>query len=119
MDNLWTSPGNEPQHPEHVLTTCGQACGNARNTQVKPCVQGVEETTAERSACRGKPVRRRVADAVSPFQATMTEQEQIAHTWIKHLLHSSGRMNEYAEWKLVTYARFCPEFSWVPIPETV
>lgn len=52
------------------------------------------------------------------IKATMTEQEQIAHTWIKHLLHSSRRMSEYAEWKLVTYARFCPEFSWVPIPET-
>lgn len=52
------------------------------------------------------------------IEATMTEQEQIAHTWIKHLLRSSGRMNEYAEWKLVTYARFCPEFNWVPIPET-
>jgi hypothetical protein len=49
---------------------------------------------------------------------TMTEQEQIAHTWIKHLLRSSGRLSEYAEWKLVTYARFCPEFTWVPIPET-
>jgi hypothetical protein len=52
------------------------------------------------------------------IEATMTEQEQIAHTWIKYLLRSSGRMNEYAEWKLVTYARFCPEFNWVPIPET-
>ncbi len=52
------------------------------------------------------------------IEATMTEQEQIAHTWIKHLLRSSGRMREYAEWKLVTYARFCPEFTWVPIPET-
>jgi hypothetical protein len=49
---------------------------------------------------------------------TMTEQEQIAHTWIKHLLRSSRRLSEYAEWKLVTYARFCPEFTWVPIPET-
>jgi hypothetical protein len=27
------------------------------------------------------------------------------------------RVTEYAEWKLVTYARFCPEFTWVPIPE--
>lgn len=53
------------------------------------------------------------------IEATMTEQEQIAHTWIKHLLRSSGRLSEYAEWKLVTYARFCPEFTWVPIPETV
>jgi hypothetical protein len=52
------------------------------------------------------------------IEATMTEQEQIAHTWIKHLLRSSGRMSEYAEWKLVTYPRFCPEFTWVPIPET-
>ena len=53
------------------------------------------------------------------IEATMTEREQIAHTWIKHLLRSSGRMSEYAEWKLVTYARFCPEFSWVPIPEII
>lgn len=52
------------------------------------------------------------------IETTMTEQEQIAHTWIKHLLRSSGRMSEYAEWKLVTYARFCPEFNWVPIHET-
>jgi len=28
-------------------------------------------------------------------------------------------MSEYAEWKLVTYSRFCPEFTWVPIPETI
>jgi hypothetical protein len=42
-----------------------------------------------------------------------------AHTWIKHLLRSSGRMGEYAEWKLVTYSRFCPEFTWVPIPEAI
>jgi hypothetical protein len=53
------------------------------------------------------------------IEATMTERERIAHTWVKHLLRSAGRMDEYAEWKLVTYARFCPEFRWVPIPETV
>jgi hypothetical protein len=51
------------------------------------------------------------------IEASMTEQERIAHTWVKHLLRSTGRMTEYAQWKLVTYARFCPEFSWVPIPE--
>jgi len=51
------------------------------------------------------------------IQAHMTEHERIAHTWVKHLLRSAGRMDEYAEWKLVTYARFCPEFNWVPIPE--
>lgn len=51
------------------------------------------------------------------IEANMTEQERIAHTWVKHLLRSAGRMMEYAEWKLVTYARFCPEFTWVPIPE--
>jgi hypothetical protein len=45
-------------------------------------------------------------------------RERIAHTWVKHLLRSAGRMDEYAEWKLVTYARFCPEFNWVPIPES-
>lgn len=48
---------------------------------------------------------------------TMTREERIAHTWVKHLLRSSGRLEEYAAWKLVTYARFCPEFNWVPIPE--
>jgi hypothetical protein len=56
---------------------------------------------------------------LAEIEATMTEQEQIAHTWIKHLLRSSGRMSEYAEWKLITYSRFCPEFTWVPIPETI
>ncbi|WP_252395969.1 hypothetical protein [Streptantibioticus parmotrematis] len=48
---------------------------------------------------------------------TMTLEERIAHTWVKHLLRSSGRTEQYAAWKLVTYARFCPEFDWVPIPE--
>ena len=47
----------------------------------------------------------------------MGEEERIAHTWVKHLLRSSGRLEEYASWKLVTYARYCPEFNWVPIPE--
>lgn len=51
------------------------------------------------------------------IEASMTEPERIAHTWVKYLLRSSGRMADYAEWKLVTYARFCPEFAWVPIPE--
>jgi hypothetical protein len=49
--------------------------------------------------------------------AGMTREERIAHTWVKYLLHSAGRMEDYAAWKLVTYARFCPEFNWVPIPE--
>lgn len=53
------------------------------------------------------------------IEAVMTERERIAHTWVKHLLRSTGRLREYAEWKLVTYARFCPEFNWVPIPESV
>jgi hypothetical protein len=51
------------------------------------------------------------------IEANMTERERVAHTWVKYLLRSAGRMDEYAEWKLVTYARFCPEFNWVPIPE--
>ncbi|MGH3720867.1 MAG: hypothetical protein ACRDRI_18870 [Pseudonocardiaceae bacterium] len=51
------------------------------------------------------------------IKASMTVPERIAHTWVKYLLRSSGRMAEYAQWKLVTYARFCPEFTWVPIPE--
>ncbi|MFJ4151933.1 hypothetical protein ACIP10_30775 [Streptomyces galbus] len=51
------------------------------------------------------------------IDTTMTLDERIAHTWVKHLLRSSGRTDEYATWKLVTYARFCPEFNWVPIPE--
>jgi hypothetical protein len=53
------------------------------------------------------------------IEANMTERERIAHTWVKHLLRSAGRIDEYAEWKLVTYARFCPEFTWVPIPESI
>ncbi|MDH6579497.1 hypothetical protein [Kitasatospora sp. MAP5-34] len=48
---------------------------------------------------------------------TMTEEERICHTWVKHLLRAAGRLDEYAAWKLVTYRRFCPEFNWVPIPE--
>ncbi|MBF6238690.1 hypothetical protein IU474_16700 [Nocardia otitidiscaviarum] len=51
------------------------------------------------------------------IESTMTEPEQIAHTWVKHLLRSAGRMEDYAMWKLCTYARFCPEFNWVPITE--
>ncbi|MFI5783313.1 hypothetical protein [Nocardia sp. NPDC051570] len=54
---------------------------------------------------------------LSEIEATMTEPEQVAHTWVKHLLRSAHRMDDYATWKLVTYARFCPEFNWVPIPE--
>lgn len=53
------------------------------------------------------------------IEAALTERERVAHTWVKRLLRSAGRMDEYAEWKLVTYARFCPEFDWVPIPEPV
>ncbi|KOU80347.1 hypothetical protein ADK61_09210 [Streptomyces sp. XY66] len=51
------------------------------------------------------------------IDTTMTLDERIAHTWVKHLLRSSGRGEEYATWKLTTYARFCPEFNWVPIRE--
>lgn len=49
----------------------------------------------------------------------MSREERIAHTWVKHLLRSAGRIEEYAAWKLATYSRFCPEFNWVPIPEHV
>ncbi|MFD8560646.1 hypothetical protein ACFV1N_25515 [Streptosporangium canum] len=45
----------------------------------------------------------------------MSERERIAHTWVKYLLRRAGRLEDYAAWKLVTYARFCPEFNWVPI----
>jgi hypothetical protein len=48
---------------------------------------------------------------------TMIREERVCHTWVKHLLRSSGRMGDYAAWKLVTYRRFCPEFHWAPIPE--
>ncbi|MFI5986960.1 hypothetical protein ACIBEA_39620 [Streptomyces sp. NPDC051555] len=51
------------------------------------------------------------------IDVTMTHDERIAHTWVKHLLRTSGQTQAYAAWKLVTYARFCPEFNWVPIPE--
>lgn len=52
------------------------------------------------------------------INAGMSQDERIAHTWVKYLLKRAGRAQEYAAWKLVTYARFCPEFNWVPIPET-
>ena len=48
---------------------------------------------------------------------TMTFEERVCHTWVKHLLRAHGRLADYAAWKLVTYRRFCPEFNWVPIPE--
>ncbi|WP_234322710.1 hypothetical protein [Streptomyces sp. NRRL S-350] len=48
---------------------------------------------------------------------TMTEEERVCHLWVKHLLREQGRLDDYAKWKLVTYARFCPEFNWVPIRE--
>ncbi|MEV6424730.1 hypothetical protein [Streptomyces sp. NPDC051662] len=51
------------------------------------------------------------------IDAEMTRAERIAHTWVKHLLRETGDLRAYAEWKLVTYARYCPEFNWVPIPE--
>jgi hypothetical protein len=51
------------------------------------------------------------------IDAGMTREERIAHTWVKHLLWTAGRRDDYAAWKLVTYARYCPEFNWVPIPE--
>lgn len=54
---------------------------------------------------------------LAQIDAEMTLPERIAHTWVKHLLRQAGRLEEYAAWKLVTYARYCPEFNWVPIPE--
>lgn len=52
------------------------------------------------------------------IEAGMTREERIAHTWVKHLLRTTGRLDDYATWKLVVYARYCPEFNWVPITET-
>jgi hypothetical protein len=49
--------------------------------------------------------------------ASMSHEDRVCHTWVKHLLRASGRLDDYAAWKLVTYRRFCPEFNWVPIPE--
>ncbi|MCM3883115.1 hypothetical protein [Frankia sp. R82] len=51
------------------------------------------------------------------IDTAMSHDERVCHTWVKHLLRRSGRLDDYAAWKLVTYARFCPEFHWVPIPE--
>lgn len=56
---------------------------------------------------------------IDQIELTMSDPECIAHTWIKHRLYACGRLTEYAEWKLVTYARFCPEFAWIPIPQTI
>jgi hypothetical protein len=76
-------------------------------------VQGVEidlsALTVEdfRVACR----------MLDQIEESMSREERVCHTWVKHLLRASGRLEEYAAWKLVTYGRFCPEFNWVPIPE--
>lgn len=51
------------------------------------------------------------------IDAGMSCEERIVHTWIKHQLRAADRMDDYAAWKLVVYARHCPEFNWVPIPE--
>ncbi|GAA3766487.1 hypothetical protein [Salinactinospora qingdaonensis] len=51
------------------------------------------------------------------IEAGMNTDERIAHTWVKHLLREAGRKEDYAAWKLVVYARYCPEFNWVPIHE--
>lgn len=51
------------------------------------------------------------------IEAGMTCEERITHTWVKHLLREAGRLEDYARWKLVVYAKYCPEFTWVPIPE--
>jgi hypothetical protein len=51
------------------------------------------------------------------IEQAMSLPERVCHTWVKHLLHAQGCLEEYAAWKLVTYRRFCPEFNWVPIPE--
>jgi hypothetical protein len=47
----------------------------------------------------------------------MSRDERVVHTWVKHQLRQTGRLEDYANWKLVVYARYCPEFNWVPIPE--
>lgn len=54
---------------------------------------------------------------LNQIDAEMTVSDRIAHTWVKYRLRQAGRLEEYAAWKLVTYARYCPEFNWVPIPE--
>jgi hypothetical protein len=51
------------------------------------------------------------------IEAGMSREERIAHTWVKHLLREADRLEDYARWKLVVYAKYCPEFNWVPIPE--
>lgn len=51
------------------------------------------------------------------IEAGMSRDERVVHTWVKHQLREAGRMGDYANWKLVVYARYCPEFNWVPIPE--
>jgi len=51
------------------------------------------------------------------IEADMSREERIAHTWVKHLLPEAGRLEDYSRWKLVVYAKYCPEFNWVPIPE--
>lgn len=51
------------------------------------------------------------------IETGMTREERIAHTWVKHQLRATGRLEDYARWKLVVYAKYCPEFNWVPIPE--
>jgi hypothetical protein len=60
-------------------------------------------------------VATRMLDQIS---SGMTREDRIAHTWIKNHLLQAGRTDDYARWKLVVYARYCPEFNWVPIPRS-
>jgi hypothetical protein len=51
------------------------------------------------------------------IEAGLSCEERIVHTWVKHQLREAGRLEDYARWKLVVYAKYCPEFNWVPIPD--
>lgn len=57
-----------------------------------------------------------LAEGLERCRRSMTEHERVMHTYQKHLLREAGDTAAYAKLKLEPYERFCPGFSWTPIP---
>jgi hypothetical protein len=55
--------------------------------------------------------------ALQNYHREITLEEKVTHVWHKYQLKVAGKKQEYAKLKLYPYARFCPEFEWVPILE--